>query len=378
MNGSLSRARLAFTGFAAGIVCMLMGAALPIHSASAAEAATANPDAGKRFATVLRVRGEVVGESSVEVTAGELARLVVETPEPEPEPVVAPPPEKAKWNRHGIGVRGGLTVIPTWAVRGYVQSMTNALCRGDSLPSGNFAKGLSRVDGCNFYVGGEYIYRYTEHLDIVPAVAYHQIKAPDGLWLDDSETDPITGKPNIGALAQRVLAHWQTHGRGDKLVMSFHGVPERTRALGDPYYDECLASAKRLGERLSLRDEQLVVTFQSRFGKAAWLQPYTEPTLVALAKQGVASVDVMCPGFTADCLETLEEISMQNRDLFLGQGGEAFDYVPCLNSSAAHVDVMEDVVLQHAGGWPGLGTDRPDDAALAAQRERALARGAQR
>lgn len=96
------------------------------------------------------------------------------------------------------------------------------------------------------------------------------------------------------------------------------------------------------------------------------------------AKSGPKRVTVVCPGFATDCLETLEEISMQNRDLFLGQGGEAFDYVPCLNSSAAHVDVMEDVVLQHAGGWPGLGTDRPDDAALAAQRERALARGAQR
>ena len=96
------------------------------------------------------------------------------------------------------------------------------------------------------------------------------------------------------------------------------------------------------------------------------------------AKSGPKRVTVVCPGFATDCLETLEEISMQNRDLFLGQGGEAFDYVPCLNSSPAHVDVMEDVVLQHAGGWPGLGAERPDDAALAAQRERALARGAQR
>jgi hypothetical protein len=111
--------------------------------------------------------------------------------------VVAPPPEKPKWNRHGIGVRGGLTVIPTWAVRSYVQSMTNALCRGNSLPSGNFAKGLSRVDGCNFYVGGEYIYRYTENFDIVPAIGYHSIKAPDGLWLDDSEK--TNGQPNLGA-----------------------------------------------------------------------------------------------------------------------------------------------------------------------------------
>jgi len=119
-------------------------------------------------------------------------------PPPEPEPVVAPPPEKPKWNRHGIGVRGGLTVIPTWAVRGYVQSLTNALCRGDKIPSGALGDKLTRVGGCNFYVGGEYIYRYTENFDIVPAIAYHQVKAPDGLWLDDEEKNP-DGSPELGA-----------------------------------------------------------------------------------------------------------------------------------------------------------------------------------
>jgi len=136
---------------------------------------------------------------------------LVDQPAPEPQPEVtppAPPPEEPlapappppnTWTRHGIGIRGGLTVIPTFAVRGYVQSLTNALCRGNSIPSGALGDKLTRVDGCNFYIGGEYIYRQSENFDIVPAVAYHRVKAPDGLWLDDSETDPVTGKPNLGA-----------------------------------------------------------------------------------------------------------------------------------------------------------------------------------
>ncbi|MCY1057117.1 hypothetical protein [Nannocystis sp. SCPEA4] len=120
-------------------------------------------------------------------------------PEPTPEPTPPPPePEKPKWTRHGFGIRGGISVIPTWAVRGYVQSMTNALCRGESIPGGKFGAGLTRVDGCNFYIGGEYIYRFSKNFDIVPAVAYHRLKAPDGLWLDDSEKD-ANGNPNLDA-----------------------------------------------------------------------------------------------------------------------------------------------------------------------------------
>lgn len=120
-------------------------------------------------------------------------------PEPTPEPTPLPPePEKPKWTRHGFGIRGGISVIPTWAVRGYVQSMTNALCRGDSIPGGRFGEGLTRVQGCNFYIGGEYIYRFSKNFDIVPAIAYHRLKAPDGYWLDKDETNP-DGSPNIDA-----------------------------------------------------------------------------------------------------------------------------------------------------------------------------------
>ena len=177
----------------------------------------------------------------------------------------------------------------------------------------------------------------------------------------------------IEALAQRVLAHWQAEGRGDRLVLSFHGVPKRTLLLGDPYHCECLKTARLLGERLGLPREQLVVTFQSRFGKAEWLQPYTEPTLIELARQGVARVDVMCPGFTADCLETLEEIDQEAREAFLEAGGKDFHYIPCLNDSHPWIAAMADIAIRHMQGWPQQAADA---ATLQAQRQRALAAGA--
>ena len=163
----------------------------------------------------------------------------------------------------------------------------------------------------------------------------------------------------IEALAQRVLAHWQTNGRGDKLVLSFHGVPKRTLLLGDPYHCECLKTARLLGERLSLKADQLLVTFQSRFGKAEWLQPYTEPTLVELAKQGVARVDLMCPGFTADCLETLEEIDQEARQAFLEAGGARVPLhplpqrQPCLDRGAGRPGHPPPAGLADEGGRSG-------------------------
>ncbi len=177
----------------------------------------------------------------------------------------------------------------------------------------------------------------------------------------------------IEALAQRVISHWQTNGRGDKLVLSFHGVPKRTLLLGDPYHCECLKTARLLGERLTLAPGQLVVTFQSRFGKAEWLQPYTEPTLIELAKQGVQRVDVMCPGFTADCLETLEEIDQEAREAFLEAGGMEFHYIPCLNDSHPWIAALAEIAMRHLQGWPVRPADAPT---LEAQRRRALDAGA--
>lgn len=179
----------------------------------------------------------------------------------------------------------------------------------------------------------------------------------------------------IDALTQRVRNHWMTHGRGERLVLSFHGVPERSLKLGDPYHCECHVTARMLGERLGLGQGELLVTFQSRFGKAKWLTPYTEPTLVDLAAQGVKRVDVMCPGFAADCLETLEEIDREARAAFIAAGGQAFHYVPCLNDQHEWIAALAAIALRHLQGWPT--SNAPSDSALAKQRERALALGAE-
>ncbi|HSU21574.1 MAG TPA: ferrochelatase, partial [Variovorax sp.] len=156
----------------------------------------------------------------------------------------------------------------------------------------------------------------------------------------------------IGALAAQVRAHWQQHGRGNKLVLSFHGVPKRTLELGDPYHCECQKTARLLAERLELGKDEWLVTFQSRFGKAEWLQPYTEPTLVALARAGQQRVDVMCPGFPADCLETLEEIAMEGREAFLHEGGREFHYIPSLNDDPAWITALAGIAERHLAGWP--------------------------
>jgi len=136
----------------------------------------------------------------------------------------------------------------------------------------------------------------------------------------------------IAALAALVQRHWAAHGKA-RLVMSFHGLPKRAVDQGDPYQTQCLATAKILAGSLRIAPADYQVTFQSRFGAAEWLQPYTEPTLVSLAKQGVKRVDVVCPGFVSDCLETLEEIGIEGRKAFLGAGGKEFHALPCLNES---------------------------------------------
>jgi ferrochelatase len=180
----------------------------------------------------------------------------------------------------------------------------------------------------------------------------------------------------IAALAQRIRAHWQQHGQPERLVMSFHGVPERTLHLGDPYHCECHKTARLLAEQLGLRKDQYQLTFQSRFGKAKWLEPYTEPTLVALAQAGVKRVDVVCPGFTSDCLETLEEIAQEARDAFLHAGGQSFHYIPCLNDSSEWIAALGRLSQQHLAGWPTQQAAEAQAPARAASRAAALARGA--
>ena len=175
----------------------------------------------------------------------------------------------------------------------------------------------------------------------------------------------------IEALKQSVLDHWARHGRlqdaGGKLVMSFHGVPRRTLDLGDPYHCECRKTGRLLGEALGLTKDEYLVTFQSRFGKAQWLQPYTAPTLQLLASQGVQRVDVICPGFPADCLETLEEINIEGRQEFLGAGGSTFHYIACLNESPPLIHALADLAATHLQGWPVERERRGEREAAAAQ-----------
>ncbi|WP_317204696.1 ferrochelatase [Janthinobacterium sp.] len=166
----------------------------------------------------------------------------------------------------------------------------------------------------------------------------------------------------LDALRDSVLAHWEANGRPHKLVMSFHGVPKRTLLLGDPYHCQCLKTARLLAAKLRLTPEQYVVTFQSRFGKAEWLQPYTAPTLQKLAREGVASVDLICPGFTSDCLETLEEIAMEAKHDFEAAGGEQFHYIACLNETPAWIAALAEIAEQHIIGWPTMRTPGQRDA----------------
>jgi len=179
----------------------------------------------------------------------------------------------------------------------------------------------------------------------------------------------------IAALARSVSDHWMAHGRGDRLVLSFHGMPRRTLMLGDPYHCECRKTARLLAERLGLAPDDVIVTFQSRFGRAEWLQPYTLPTLVELARKRVGRVDVMCPGFTSDCLETLEEIALEAKAAFLGAGGGAFHYIACLNDRHEWIAALADLALRHLQGWDTQSL--PDPAALERQRARAVALGAE-
>lgn len=155
----------------------------------------------------------------------------------------------------------------------------------------------------------------------------------------------------IDALAHRVHESWETQGRGQKLIMSFHGLPKRSVQLGDPYYAECLATGRLLAQRLQLSAEQYLVTFQSRFGAAEWLQPYTEPTIEKLAREGVKEIDVVCPGFAADCLETLEEIAQGCKETFVHAGGNTLRYVPALNDSRPWIGALTDMVERNLLGW---------------------------
>jgi len=153
-------------------------------------------------------------------------------------------------------------------------------------------------------------------------------------------------------------------------------VPKRSLIKGDPYHCECLKTGRLVAEKLGLAPHQWRLAFQSRFGKAEWLKPYTSEVLHALPKEGVKTLDVMCPGFPADCLETLEEIAMEGKEEFLTAGGERYRYIPCLNDDAAGIAAFTDLVQTHLAGWPVTASDAPAESELNLQRARALELGA--
>jgi len=181
----------------------------------------------------------------------------------------------------------------------------------------------------------------------------------------------------IQALAQSVRDHWMVSGRSDRLVMSFHGVPRFMLDRGDPYHCECQKTARLLGETLGLKPEQILVAFQSRFGRARWLTPYTMNAVAELGKRKVGRIDVMCPGFVSDCLETLEEIAIEAKAAFLSAGGREFHYIACLNERDDWMRALTDIALDNLRGWAGAGEDDPAARRAAeASRLRALAMGA--
>ena len=177
----------------------------------------------------------------------------------------------------------------------------------------------------------------------------------------------------IAALAQSVRDYWMKHGRPDQLVMSFHGVPRFTLDKGDPYHCECQKTGRLLAEALQLNPAQYKVTFQSRFGRAEWLKPYTTEVLEQFGKQKLGCVDVICPGFVSDCLETLEEIAIEGKTIFLNAGGKEYRYIPCLNERDDWIHALADIAAQNLVGWAG---NEPASEQLARSRERAFSLGA--
>lgn len=191
---------------------------------------------------------------------------------------------------------------------------------------------------------------------------------PDLRFISSYHDDPRY----ITAIADSMRRHWDTHGRADKIIFSYHGMPKRYLLSGDPYHCQCHKTTRLVAEALELPVDSYMTTFQSRFGREEWLKPYTDETLKSLPDTGTRSVQIICPGFSADCLETIEEIGMENRDYFMEAGGERYEYIPCLNAHDQHVDALTARIQDELAGWQerpfeaqqskrdalGLGADR--------------------
>ncbi len=184
-------------------------------------------------------------------------------------------------------------------------------------------------------------------LDAVTRELRYWRRLPGLRWIRDYHDDPAY----IEALAGSVEGYRREHGSAAHLLLSFHGLPERYVSAGDPYRDQCMATARRLGERLGLDGDRIGVAFQSRIAGEPWLAPYTDQVLRELPRRGIDHVQVLCPGFAVDCLETLEEIALRNRQAFLDAGGTRFEYIPALNADPAHVELIAGLARRHGQGW---------------------------
>ncbi|RTE65844.1 ferrochelatase [Amphritea opalescens] len=196
-------------------------------------------------------------------------------------------------------------------------------------------------------------YSATTTAPIYDLISRFQMKTrdfPDIRVIHDYHDHPLY----IQALAESVQDFREAHPASDKLILSYHGIPQEYAAKGDPYPEHCHRTSELLAERLGLTADQWQTTFQSRFGPKAWLQPYTDKTLEALPESGVKKVDIICPAFSADCLETLEEIAVENRDVFVGAGGEQYQYIPALNADEGMINLLVRLVKDNSSGWFNL------------------------
>jgi ferrochelatase len=243
--------------------------------------------------------------------------------------------KQAKLLRGYLGERGHRDIAVAWAMRYGEPSIAANL---DRLQR----NGADRIVVLPLYPQ----YAGSSTASAYDAVHAWQAKNPGGPRL--IEIGDYHDHPGyIRALAASINAHWENQGRAEKLLMSFHGIPQRAVDHGDPYADQCRHTAQLLAAELGLADDAWQFTFQSRFGRAKWLQPYTQPTLEQLGHDGVKSVDVICPGFAADCLETLEEIAMECRNAYLAAGGSEFRYIPCLNEQDGWITALADIIGDH-------------------------------
>ena len=176
------------------------------------------------------------------------------------------------------------------------------------------------------------------------------------LWLPEIRfvTQYFDRPEYINAIAESIRNHWQTHQQAEKLIFSYHGEPLRYLHKGDPYHCQCLKTTRLVAEELELTEAQYLTTFQSRFGPGEWLRPYTSETLQSLPAQGVSRVQILCPGFAADCLETVDEIATENKEYFIKAGGKEFQYIPALNASSMHIDALSSVIEDELSSWTNL------------------------